>query len=619
MPAVRVRLAPLPASWRLAAAFVLLVACAASRGSAEEDVAAKVAAAVREAEAFGGTSFHLTEPIAALGAPAVPAVAAILTDPSAPDSRRVIAACALGRMPAPEALQALRAALARADLPAEVRAAVEESCFLRGDTEAIDARIASLATRHRDLAVAASGAQRHLAQTYAATGRFRIAARLMKELVRSEARPEVSQGHAYNWACFASLAGDKQEALEAVRIAVQSERTDLDWMAKDLDLALVHRDEGFVTLLAGAKERRDAKRPRRADLAKEPGYTEYRELHRAYWAAQEAWLKANNRYWDDYRPWLERNAKKEGPESAEAYAKEKGSFDTKEPTAEWLPRFVSFFEKHRGTAVGREARTTLLTIYGNERNLTAFVDLYLSALAEDPDLSALARHAGNALYAASPGRLSAAREAMSKAVAAHPGDPHAADLLLALAENLGGDDDTGPARTAYADIAKRFPGTDAAKEAEGALYELDKLGVGAPAPEFSAADIRGRPWALPALRGKVVLLDFWATWCGPCLGEIPELKALYQEHAGEAGQDFVMIGISLDQDGWELAEFLEREGILWPQVCDLGGFQASLAKLYHVRGIPRAVLIDRQGRIAAKDLRGEALGKRVRELLQTPK
>jgi peroxiredoxin len=603
------------------AAFLLLLVGGASSVSPEEDIAARVAVAIREAEGFGGTSFHLTEPIAALGTPAIPALAALLADTKVPDSRRVLAACALGRIRAPEALQALRGALARGEPSKEVRAAVEESCFLRGDTEAVDARIALLATKHRDLPVAALGARLHVAQTYAATGRFKIAASLMKELVRSEreARPEMARTGAYNWACYAALAGDRKEALEAVRIAVASDRTDLDWMAKDLDLALIHGDEEFVRLLAEARQRRDAKGPRRVDLQHEPGYAEYREIHRAYWDAQEAWIEANNGYWDDYQPWLERSGKSQGPEAAEAYKKEKGPFEAREPTEEWLPRFLSFFEKHRGTAVGREARTSILTIYGNERNLTALLDLYLAALAEDPDLSALARHADHALYAASPDRLGVVRAALSKAVAAHPSDPHAADLLLALAKNLGRSEDAGAARTAYADIAKRFPGTDAAKEAEGALYELDKLGVGARAPDFSAPDIRGQPCSLSSLRGKVVLLDFWATWCGPCLGEIPALKALFKQHAGEAGQDLVMIGISLDEDGWELAEFLERERILWSQLCDLGGFDTSLARLYHVRGIPRAVLIDRQGQIAAKDLRGEKLADAVRKLLQAPK
>jgi thioredoxin-like negative regulator of GroEL len=542
----------------IALAAVLAVSTSGAR--ADEDIVAKVEAALKAAEGFGGTSFHLTDPVAKWGAPAVPALAAVLADANAPVGRRMLAACALGRMDAPEALAALRAALARAETSQSVRAAVEENLFLRGDTAHVDARVASLATKYRDMPIAEAGARRRLAEAHAATGRFRIAADLMKDLARSEreSRPDMASADAHNWACYAALAGAKEEALEAVRFAVESERTDLDWMAKDLDLALLHGEAAFVKTLADARARRTSKGARKPDLKGEPGYAEYRAMHEGYWGAMEAWWEANNRRYEDYQAWLERTGRTDGPEADKAYEKEKGPFTAKDPTPEWLPKFGEFLAKHRGTALGRDARSNLITIHGNKRNFNELVDLFLDALTDDPDLRAAGDHADTALSAAaqaSPERLRAVREAVGAAVSARPSDPAVPALLLALAESQSGRDDDA-ARAMYTDVARRFPDTDAAKEAKGVLYEMERLGVGASAPDFAVTDDRGRAWTLSALRGRVVVLDFWATWCGPCLGEMPHVKKVFEAQGGAGAKDFVLLGISLDEDGWALAEFL---------------------------------------------------------------
>lgn len=599
----------------------LVLALGAGRSGADEDVAARVEAGIREAEAYGGSSFHLTDRIAALGAPAVPVLAAVVADPRALDARRVLAACALGRLRGAEALAALQSALARDDLSDAARSAVEEGCYLQGDTEPIDRRIATLATKHRDLPVAAAGAKYRVARTYAATGRFRIAATLMKELVATErtTHPEIAQSYAYEWACDAALAGNLPDALEAVRVAVESDATDLEWMAKDLDLASVQRMDEFVKLLADAKTRRRSKQPAGNDLENEPGYAEYDALHGAYGKAFIAKIEANNRYWNGYEAWLEKNGKTQGADAESAYAKEMGAAPV-DPTSDWIPKFQALLDKFRGTAIGRKVRSNLLTIYKNQRNTAKILELYLAGLSEDPPLESLADHARTALYAASSEHRSAElRAALTKAMAAHPDDPSAAEIQLAMAEGMGDGASPEAVRSAYGEIIKRYPGTPSAKQAEASLYELEKLADGSPAPQFVTEDIQGRAWALSALRGKVVLLDFWATWCGPCLGEIPTLKLIQKAHGDGSSDDFVMLGVSLDADGWALAEFLDREKILWPQICDLNAFDGALAKLYHVTGIPRTVLIDRKGRIVAKGVRGEELKDAVREALSAPK
>jgi peroxiredoxin len=196
---------------------------------------------------------------------------------------------------------------------------------------------------------------------------------------------------------------------------------------------------------------------------------------------------------------------------------------------------------------------------------------------------------------------------------AHPRAPNGAGIRIALAEERLDAGDEAAARSLYAEVLGIYPGTFHAEGARGALYELDHLAVGQRAPAFEAEDIHGHRVRLEDLRGKVVLLDFWATWCGPCLGELPHVKKVHADFSGR--EDFAMIGVSLDEDGIALLDLLEAERMTWPQVCGLAEFRDPLARLYNVRGIPDTYLIDREGKIVARGLRGEDLHEAVRSAL----
>ncbi|MGC9529794.1 MAG: redoxin domain-containing protein [Candidatus Bipolaricaulaceae bacterium] len=136
---------------------------------------------------------------------------------------------------------------------------------------------------------------------------------------------------------------------------------------------------------------------------------------------------------------------------------------------------------------------------------------------------------------------------------------------------------------------------------------------GHPAPQFSFRPLRGEePIALSYLVGKVVLLDFWATWCGPCMEELPNVIELYNRYHD---QGFEVVGISLDTDESALRAVLTQESIPWPQCFDGQGWDSAVAQLYRVYGIPATFLLDRQGIINARDLRGEELAERVAQLL----
>ena len=141
---------------------------------------------------------------------------------------------------------------------------------------------------------------------------------------------------------------------------------------------------------------------------------------------------------------------------------------------------------------------------------------------------------------------------------------------------------------------------------------VSKMEVGMPFPDFQVTDLDGKPLSVSAARGKLVLVDFWATWCGPCVRELPNLLRLYgQYHA--VGLD--IIGVSSDDDKGKLTNFLRDQRVAWPQYFDGKGQGNRLAVAYGIDGIPTTYLLGKDGKILGKDLRGDALEKAVKAAL----
>ena len=134
--------------------------------------------------------------------------------------------------------------------------------------------------------------------------------------------------------------------------------------------------------------------------------------------------------------------------------------------------------------------------------------------------------------------------------------------------------------------------------------------IGKPAPEFQVKDLKGEELSLEKYKGQVVLLDFWATWCGPCIAELPNVKKTYQKYKD---QKFQIIGISLDRSQQPLEAFIEKEKLGWVHYWDQSG---QIANQYKVTGIPSMFLLDGQGVIRKAGLRGHALGTAVAELVE---
>ena len=137
--------------------------------------------------------------------------------------------------------------------------------------------------------------------------------------------------------------------------------------------------------------------------------------------------------------------------------------------------------------------------------------------------------------------------------------------------------------------------------------------VGKKAMDFKVKDLDGNDLSLEKYRGNVILLDFWAVWCGPCIAEMPNVKGVYEKYKED---NFQIIGISLDESRNTLVGYLEKEGITWPQVFDGNGWKNQVAQIYGIRAIPHMYLIDGEGVVRKSGVRGHALEPAVAELIQ---
>lgn len=144
------------------------------------------------------------------------------------------------------------------------------------------------------------------------------------------------------------------------------------------------------------------------------------------------------------------------------------------------------------------------------------------------------------------------------------------------------------------------------------LPKAKALAKGATPPDFSEKDLSGNDQSLAKHRGKVLLVDFWASWCPPCRAEMPNVKATYDKYHD---QGFEILGISLDQKIEDARKYAEDEKIRWPLIADGKYWEAKLAQAYGIQAIPATLLLDKKGVIRYKDLRGPALEKAVATLL----
>lgn len=168
----------------------------------------------------------------------------------------------------------------------------------------------------------------------------------------------------------------------------------------------------------------------------------------------------------------------------------------------------------------------------------------------------------------------------------------------------------------YESLAQRFekenPNSPHAKSLIGRVARKRGVMVGSAAPEISLSDTTGKVVALSSLRGKYVLIDFWASWCGPCRNENPNVVRMYNKFKDKG---FAIYSVSLDQNHGNWTKAIRNDNLTWTHVSDLKYWQSAAAQQYGVQAIPATFLLDKDGKIIAKDLRGEALEQKLEEIL----
>ena len=157
------------------------------------------------------------------------------------------------------------------------------------------------------------------------------------------------------------------------------------------------------------------------------------------------------------------------------------------------------------------------------------------------------------------------------------------------------------------------PSPEEVAEAESS-FEKDAPDAGAVAPAIEATTLDGKPLTLEQFKGKFVLLDFWATWCGPCIKEIPALQAVHEEFGDD--ERLAMVSLSVDEKIDEPRQFQSKRQLPWTQGFLGGGIHGPTLGRFGIRAIPAFVLVGPDGRIVARGMRGEAIKKAVAEAME---
>jgi len=204
------------------------------------------------------------------------------------------------------------------------------------------------------------------------------------------------------------------------------------------------------------------------------------------------------------------------------------------------------------------------------------------------------------------------KQMLARFIKNNPGKLVSLDALIAF----GGDEpNIKEVEPLFMSLSIAVKHTEAARSYSAMLDRFRVTAIGTIAPDFVQNDPEGNPVRLSSFRGKYLLIDFWASWCGPCRQENPNLVKAYNQYKDK---NFTVLGVSLDRPGakalWLKA--VKDDKLTWTHVSDLQFWQNAIAVQYDIRAIPQNLLLDPEGRIIAKNLRGEGLSAKLAELIK---